>query len=145
MHQMNNTTTVCLLLTAIGTHVHAGDWPQWRGPLRDGHFTGPAWPDTLDTNQLREVWRVELGASYSGPIVSGGRVFTTETKDKKTEVVTAFDRKSGKQLWRAEWDGALSVPFFARSNGDWIRATPACDGEGTVALRFREEAGRALA
>ena len=46
----------------------------------------------LDTNHLRQVWRVELGPSYSGPIVGADRVFTTETKDKKFEVVTAFDR-----------------------------------------------------
>ena len=116
----------------------AGDWPQWRGPQRDGQLTGTAWPDKLDTNHLRQVWRVELGPSYSGPIVSDERVFTTETKDKKLEVVTAFDRKSGKQLWRAEWAGALSVPFFAKSNGDWIRATPACDGTNLFIAGMRD-------
>lgn len=116
----------------------AADWPQWRGPQRDGQFTGPAWPDKLDTNHLRQAWRVELGPSYSGPIVSGDRVFTTESKHKKLEIVTAFDRKSGKQLWRAEWEGALSVPFFAKSNGDWIRATPACDGESLFVAGMRD-------
>ena len=104
-------------------------WPQWRGPNRDGQFTGPVWPEKLGTNHLQRTWRVELGPSYSGPIVSGDRVFTTESKEKKFEVVTAFDRKTGKELWRAQWEGAMTVPFFAKSNGDWIRATPACDGE----------------
>ena len=96
------------------------------------------WPDKLDTNHLRQAWRVELGPSYSGPIVVGGRVFTTETMDKQFEVVTAFERASGKQLWQAKWEGALSVPFFAKSNGDWIRATPACDGESLFVAGMRD-------
>ena len=128
---------VLVLLLSVAL-VHAADWPQWRGPQRDGQFIGPAWPDKLDADHLLQVWRVELGPSYSGPILSGERVFTTETRDKKLEVVTAFDRKSGKQLWRVEWAGAVSVPFFAKSNGDWIRATPACDGESLFVAGMRD-------
>ena len=126
-----------VLLTGI-TWLPAADWPQWRGPTRDGQVVGSGWPDKLDTNHLRQIWRVELGPSYSGPIVAGNRVFTTETKDKKFEVVTAFDRQTGKEVWRAQWEGALSVPFFAKSNGDWIRATPACDGESLFVAGMRD-------
>ncbi len=36
-----------------------------------------------------------------------------------------MDRETGKELWQVEWEGAISVPFFAASNGSWIRATPA--------------------
>ncbi len=129
--------TILYLLSAASSFP-ANDWPQWRGPNRDGQFSGGAWPNQLDTNHLQQLWRVELGPSYSGPIVSGDRVFTTETMDKKIEVVTAFDRKSGKQLWQAKWEGALSVPFFAKSNGDWIRATPACDGEQLFVAGMRD-------
>ncbi len=113
----------------LNTASATSDWPQWRGPSRDGQVGGDAWPEKLDTNHLRETWRVKLAPSYSGPIVSGDRVVTTETRDKESEVVTAFDRRTGKELWRAEWEGALSVPFFAKSNGDWIRSTPALDGD----------------
>ncbi len=126
-----------ILLTQT-TEVVAADWPQWRGPTRDGQVVGTGWPDNLGTNHLQQVWRVELGPSYSGPIVTGDRVFTTETKDKKFEVVTAFDRKTGKELWRTQWEGAVSVPFFAKSNGDWIRATPACDGESLFVAGMRD-------
>lgn len=127
-----------LLALLSAAPLPAADWPQWRGPQRDGHFPGETWPDKLDPNHLRQMWRVDLGPSYSGPVVSGRRVFTTETQDKRLEVVTAFDRQSGQQLWRAEWPGALSVPFFAKSNGDWIRATPACDGERLYVAGIRE-------
>lgn len=130
--------TLALLTLLATTHLFGSDWPQWRGPQRDGHCTGAAWPDKLDTNHLRQTLWVELGPSYSGPVVSGSRVFTTETKDKRLEVVTAFDRHSGQQLWRVEWPGALSVPFFAKSNGDWIRATPALDGDRLYVAGMRD-------
>src|SRR5581483_10920814 len=51
------------------------------------------------------------------------------TVDKKAEVVTAHDRRTGKELWRASWDGSITVPFFAAKNGSWIRSTPAYDGK----------------
>jgi outer membrane protein assembly factor BamB len=126
------------LILAVGANSEASEWPQWRGPARDGQFNGPTWPEQLDTNHLRQLWRVELGPSYSGPIVAGDRVFTTESKDKQFEVAIAFDRATGKEIWRVEWEGALSVPFFAKSNGDWIRATPACDGESLFVAGMRD-------
>jgi len=113
-------------------------WPQWRGPNRDGLVAGPKWPDSFKPNRLTPKWRVPFGPSYSGPIVSAELVFTTETKNQETEVVYALDRKDGKQRWMAEWKGALSVPFFAKSNGDWIRATPAYDGERLYVAGMRD-------
>src|SRR5690606_26492859 len=113
-------------------------WNQWRGPTRDGQVVAPPWPESLSGESLELAWRVPLGPSYSGPIVSESLVFTTETNDQKRETVRAFDRKTGKQLWEASWDGALSVPFFAKSNGDWIRSTPAYDGECLFVAGMRD-------
>ena len=126
----------CLLATA--GRGESATWPQWRGPTRDGQVSGATWPEKLDTHHLQRTWSVALGPSYSGPIVGLDRVFTTETKDKKVEVVTAFDRNTGQQLWRAQWDGADSVPFFAKANGDWIRSTPALDGDRLYVAGMRD-------
>jgi outer membrane protein assembly factor BamB len=125
-------------LLALSATAELWTWPQWRGPGRDGQASGPAWPEKLDTNHLRQVWRVELGPSYSGPIVGTDRVFTTESKDKRFEVVTALDRSTGRELWRAQWEGAMSVPFFAKSNGDWVRSTPALDGDRLYVAGMRD-------
>ena len=105
------------------------DWPQWRGPTRDSQVVDAQWPNSLDENHLELSWEVAHEPSYSGPVVVGNRVFTTETEKKKNEVVYAYDKITGEELWRTEWEGAMTVPFFAASNGSWIRATPACDGE----------------
>jgi outer membrane protein assembly factor BamB len=127
-----------LLLAAFATTTSAAHWPQWRGPERNGQSPGALWPDRVDPDHLRLAWRVKLGPSYSGPILVDGRVFTTETRDKKFEVVRAFDRETGRELWKNEWEGSLSVPFFAKSNGDWIRSTPACDGENLFIAGMRD-------
>ena len=116
----------------------AADWPQWRGPDRDGRVAGNAFPSSLGEKVLRQQWRVDLGPGYSGPIVVGDRVFTTETEDRQNEMVRALDRKTGKEIWRASWPGAMNVPFFAKANGDWIRATPACDGERLYVAGMRD-------
>jgi hypothetical protein len=62
----------------------------------------------------------------------------TETRGKKTEVVQALSRADGKVLWSVEWPGSMSVPFFAGANGDWIRATPAFDGESLFVAGMRD-------
>ena len=108
----------------------AADWPQWRGPTRDGVAAGgAAWPDKLDAASLAVGWKVtDLGPSYSGPVVADGLVFTTQTVGAKTEVASAYDRATGKKVWSTTWDGAMTVPFFAAKNGSWVRATPAYFG-----------------
>ncbi len=113
-------------------------WNQWRGPNRDGVVSGVAWPDSLDEKVLTRSWSVELPPSYSGPVVSKSTVFTTATEDRTTEVVYAFDRETGKQLWRVDWPGAIRVPFFAASNGSWIRATPVYDGTSLFVAGMRD-------
>ncbi|MCA9059435.1 MAG: PQQ-like beta-propeller repeat protein, partial [Planctomycetaceae bacterium] len=65
-------------------------------------------------------------------------VFVTGTVDEQTEVVIALDRSSGKEIWRAQWPGALKVPFFAASNGSWIRATPVLDGDHLYVAGIRD-------
>ena len=131
-----------ILMGSLATNVAAEDastWTQWRGPHRDGHVAGStAWPDRLDESTLKEVWRVPLGPSYSGPIVSEDLVFVTETKDQKQEYVRALDRKTGAQRWEASWEGAMTVPFFAKANGDWIRSTPAYDGESLYVAGMKD-------
>jgi outer membrane protein assembly factor BamB len=134
------------LLFVIAMMLHVGsvfgqkpaNWSQWRGPSRDGLVVGSTWPKSLDEKVLTKLWRVELAPSYSGPIVSESSVFVTGTEGKKSEIVYALDRKTGKEIWRAGWTGALSVPFFAASNGSWIRSTPAFDGESLFVAGMRD-------
>jgi outer membrane protein assembly factor BamB len=132
MTSYKTAVSTSLLLSALLSLADpsASDWSQWRGPSRDGQMTGAApWPDRLDERHLRPLWRVEMASSYSGPLVVGDLVITTETIDKRSERVSAYSREDGSLRWRTEWEGAMKVPFFAAKNGSWIRSTPASDGQ----------------
>ena len=109
----------------------APDWTQWRGPTRDGqiHDGAKPWPARLSADRLEKLWSVDLAEGYASPLVVGSRVLTVETQDKKTEIVRAFDRETGKPLWETGWPGSMKVPFYAAKNGSWVRSTPASDGE----------------
>ena len=122
------TNLLILLFTAVisGNHIFAFgmDWTQWRGPNRDGVVTGKIWPTDLKATHLAPKWRIELGSSYSGPIMDGDAIYVTESSEDN-EVVRALDRTNGKEKWRHTWAGKMRVPFFAAKNGSWIRSTPA--------------------
>ncbi len=119
-------TRVPLLLFSLTLAAADAGWPQFRGPERSGSAPGAPWPATLQS--LQTLWQVKLDKGYPGPIVDATRVYVAETANAEMEIVRALDRKTGKELWRASWPGRHSVPFFAKKNGDWIRATPAFDG-----------------
>jgi len=92
-------TVLALLLLHVPC-IRAADWPQWRGPNRDGVVRGvqaPAkWPKTL-----REEWKVTVGESVSCPVVVGDRVYAF-TRQKDDESVLCLDAASGEQKWRSE-------------------------------------------
>jgi outer membrane protein assembly factor BamB len=132
----NFTASILAIATAAGSsRVLAENWPNWRGPGRDG-VCATKLPEKL--SQLQPAWTVTLGDSYSGPITFGKHVLVTESLNKKSETLIALERATGNQVWKKEWEGAMTVPFFAASNGDWIRATPATDGKRIVVGGMRD-------
>ena len=136
------TSSLFLLLVGLSpaqqNQVDSMNWPQWRGPNRDGFLPKDApWPAKISEGNLTQSWRVELGKGYPGPIVSDQLVFSIESMENQ-ESVKAFDRKSGKLAWSIEWEGKMKVPFFAAKNGSWVRSTPAFDGENLFVCGMRD-------
>ncbi len=115
--------TGVMLLSISISQSNAQDWTQWRGPER----TGVVENEFLSSATSDQRLACRAGPQLLGPIVVGDKVFVTETKDKQSEVIRALNRADGSQLWEAKWDSAMTVPFFAKANGDWIRATPIYD------------------
>src|SRR5581483_7922373 len=124
-------------LLLIPLSILAGDWPQWRGPNRDGvaHETGllASWPK--EGPPLRWTY-THAGIGYSGAAVVGNRLFSMGARDG-TEVVFALDLTSAqgnsvKELWSAKIG-----PMFTWKENHWNAgpsATPAVDGELLYAL-----------
>jgi outer membrane protein assembly factor BamB len=77
----------------------APDWPQWRGPHRDGISaeTGllPSWPD----EGPKLLWKVSgIGQGYSSPIVVADRVYITGDQDREL-AINAFTL-DGQTVWK---------------------------------------------
>src|SRR5437868_3064797 len=92
---------VHLLLAGVGCMVLLGaDWPQWRGPQRDGisQETGllKEWPK--DGPKL--LWKQsDIGFGYSTPAVVGDRLYLLSNKGMDNEFVQALSVQDGKQAW----------------------------------------------
>ena len=75
----------------------ADDWPQWRGPQRDGEWRETGIVSRFSSDQLPLRWRVPVGSGYSGPTVAKGRVYVTDRLlDPQRERVLCFDMETGK-------------------------------------------------
>jgi outer membrane protein assembly factor BamB len=86
--------------------VLGNDWPQWRGPNRDGVWTETGTVEKLAGPELKVKWRVPVSNGYSGPIVANGRVYITDrvTEPKEIERVHCFDAQTGKTVWTHTYD-----------------------------------------
>jgi outer membrane protein assembly factor BamB len=100
-----------------------GDWPQWRGPNRDGisSETGllKSWPKAGP----KILWRVPSGEGYAGIVIAKGRGYTM-IGQSGNEFITSFDPANGKEIWRTKSDG-----LFYNDQGNGPRSTPIVDGE----------------
>jgi outer membrane protein assembly factor BamB len=103
--------------------VSAQDWPQWRGPNRDGvvsSFKEPSpWPESL-----KQQWKVDVGLGYATPLVVGQRLYLF-TRQAEDEVMTALDAASGKVLWRTSYAAPFNMVSATARHGAGPKATPA--------------------
>ncbi len=107
---------------AVAQWGHSADWPQWRGPGRDGLAPGAyarQWPESGP----RLLWKGETrAAGYAAPAVVGGRVYVTGTEraaDGHVGRLYVLNAADGAGIWSREYG-----PEWHR-NYDRSRSTPA--------------------
>jgi outer membrane protein assembly factor BamB len=120
------------LLPAPPTLPGTGDWPQWRGPGRDGLCTESV---ALRAEWPREgppvLWRKTIGRGFSSVAVAGGRLYTMAEEappagpgdtaaSPAQEAVLCWDALTGRELWRFRYPGHYEERF-----GSGPRSTPA--------------------
>ena len=116
---------ILLLSTSILTLTHsatAQDFPQWRGPNRDGIVTGFTAPATWPA-QLKQRWKIQVGAGHASPVVVGQRVYLHSRVDDN-EIVRAVDLNTGKQLWQDSYAVAYQMNPAAMGHGKGPKSTP---------------------
>ena len=97
---MNWAIRVSLLAAMLAGGLFADDWPDFRGPSRDGssaeQLTGE-----LPADGPELVWERAVGAGFSNPVVSNGRLILFH-RQGGSEVVEALEADTGKPIWKYE-------------------------------------------
>jgi outer membrane protein assembly factor BamB len=97
----SNLCMAVLISACFVSRSFAADWPQWRGPNRDGKADGfkapSSWPQ-----ELTKKWTVTVGIGDSTPALVGDKVYTFSRQDDD-EVTTCLDASIGKVLWQEKY------------------------------------------
>ena len=113
-------------LCTASAQTPAADWPQWRGPARDGSIPAAqvpaAWPESY-----APAWRVDVGEGFSSPVIAAGRVFVHSRRDPQ-EIVTAIDVASGKVIWQQQYAAGYQKNQYAVKMAKGPNATPLAAG-----------------
>ena len=106
------------LLLSLAT---AEDWPQWRGPHRDGVVAlvePKAWPEKLERK-----WKIEIGEGHSSPILADGKIYL-HSRQGDNEVVSAIRPESGQIIWQQTYPAPYKVNPAAERHGKGVKSTP---------------------
>jgi outer membrane protein assembly factor BamB len=111
----------------------AADWPQWRGPNRDGlsQETGllKEWP----AGGPKLVWQLtDIGSGYSTPAVVGERLYVISNRGLEDESVLALSTSDGKEVWSTRI-GKVGNPN-QKPPYPGARSTPTVDGDRLYVL-----------
>jgi outer membrane protein assembly factor BamB len=113
---------VMCVSVALTAQTRSGDWPQWRGPKRDGiaaAFSEPkVWPQALS-----QKWKVSVGLGYATPLLVGTRLYTF-TRIDGNETVQALDAATGKTIWQAAYAAPFRMNPAAARHGEGPKSTP---------------------
>lgn len=116
---------VCLVAVPHAV-CHGDDWPQWRGPRRDGVWRERGIVAAVPTTGLPVAWRTGVGGGYGGPAVAAGRVYLLDYARREgtvanapnertvlvgSERVLCFDATNGQLLWKHEYDCPYSISY----------------------------------
>jgi outer membrane protein assembly factor BamB len=112
------------------------DWPQWRGPNRNGVVTNsPALLDRIPAGGLKLLWEYALDVeNMSSPVAAGGRVYThvrhrlpaaaptdvpdgeSATKPKFTDKLVCLNLADGRELWQVKPTGKPALCPYGAPN-----------------------------
>src|SRR4030095_8456981 len=114
---------ICAVLL-LATVVQAQDWPQWRGPNRDGNVAGAAasWP-----KDLQEEWKVTVGTGHASPVVVDKKIYVFARQGEE-ETLLCLDAATGKELWRSSQPIAFKMHEAATAHGRGPKSTPVVSG-----------------
>lgn len=120
-------STLALSVFLLGSTAFAADWPQWRGPQRDGVVRGEKPLDKLPA-EPKKLWELPTGFGHSAVVISGNRFVYIDQgsgADATKEVVHVCDLATAKEIWKQAY-GDLAEYY---NYGTGPRTTPVIDGD----------------
>lgn len=124
-------------LGAVAAMALGEDWPQWRGPNRDGVWNETGLEKKFPADGLKIRWRAVVGFGWSSPVVAQGRVFLADAqlaKPNAKERVLCFDEATGKVLWTLAYDVIYPEWAFVPGQGNGPTATPVVEAGRVFAV-----------
>ena len=100
----------------------AADWPQWRGPQRDGVASGSVTPADWP-GELQPAWRVTVGTGHASPVVASGHVYV-HARQGADEVVRALRLDDGVVVWEQRYPVKFKAPMGSGRHGAGPKASP---------------------
>ncbi len=107
----------------------ANDWPQWRGPNRNGISQETSWSDAWPANGPKVAWKANVGLGFSSFVVGNGRAFTLGRAEEQ-DTVWCFDANTGKVVWKHSYPAELGDKFFEGGTA----GTPTISGDHVFIL-----------
>ncbi|HJP93645.1 MAG TPA: PQQ-binding-like beta-propeller repeat protein [Pyrinomonadaceae bacterium] len=124
---------LCLSLSALPVTSSASDWPQWRGPERNGTSPETGLLQQWPAGGPKLVWQVnDIGDGYSTPVVVGSRIYLMSNRGLDNEFVQTLSTVDGKVIWTTRVGNVGNPkqdPNFPKA-----RSTPTVDGNLLYAL-----------
>ena len=126
---LSRSATVCLASILLLAWPSSGEWPQWRGPARDGISTETGLLTSWPAAGPPLVWKTRgLGEGFSSFSVSDGRLFTQGQRNG-TQYVIALDEQTGEKVWEIP-----NGESFHERRGGGPRGTPTIEGGRVYAV-----------
>jgi len=95
----------------------AMDWPQWRGPNRNGISSETIPPFSPEGPKL--IWTAAVGAGFSSCAITGGRLYTMGNANEQ-DIIWCLDAATGRDIWRHSYPARLDPQYYEGGPG----ATP---------------------
>lgn len=120
-----------LLIAVFSSEIH-NEWPDWRGPDRDGTWNEKGIIREFNSDKIPTKWTVPVSAGYSGPTIEGGRVYLTDRINRPDEVerVLCFAADDGKLIWSHTYSCTYSGIGYPAGP----RASVIIDGQNAYSL-----------
>jgi outer membrane protein assembly factor BamB len=111
-----------VLVSLLASGLQAADWPQWRGPARDGRIGDVGAPESWPPG-LAPAWKVDVGVGHASPVVVGDRAYVFSRQGDE-EILQSLELATGARVWRQAYPAAYEMNPAAHGHGKGPKSTP---------------------